>query len=938
MHDAVQQALDAVADSADPNWAALEADLSDEQTLSTLHTLREIAAIARAHAAPTRPALPSLPFTWGPLEARHYLARGAHGDVYRAWDPRLEREVALKLLRADEADAAETPFAITEGRLLARVQHPNVVAVYGADRIHGQAGIWMELVEGSTVRDLIAQRGPLTARAALDIGIAVCSGLAAVHAAGLVHRDVKAQNVVRDGDGRTILMDFSVGQDDSGAGEGIEGTPVYLAPELLEGSRATVASDVYATGVLLFFLVTGRYPLTATSLDELRRRHQAGDGDRLKANRGLPRRFRAVVDRALSTNPSDRFSSADEMRAALTSALSGRGRVFASAIAAATAAIVAGVGAGALLLSGGGDLPSPAAGGAVDVSTQQATPRRIRLPHYAMGGPSADGTEFPYTDETGHLYIWEVATGRSRLIAEASPAAGSGHATSMSSDGDAVAYGWRLPDGAYELRVMSSSGMTPRTLIPRQTAYEPVPVEWSRDGRSLLCWLRQRNGTSDLVLLPTDGGASHLLQTLPSRELEHASLSPDARWVLLSAGFSAESSHGLRIIETTGASEARVLMVTAANERLARWTPDGTHLLFLRDSPSIRPSRDAWTVTIREGELQGEPVLATPNLGAVTSIALTQGGAMHRILSTTSADVYTASVDLSGATAPGPPTRIAPSAIGNHVAPSWSPDGRFLAFFTTSSTTPGATPKRTLTIKDTVSGALRPVPVPLLFVAGYTPRWAPDGRHVIILGRNENREEAFGYFQVEVDTGDMTPVATVGMNAPAFSQYSRDGRHFFYVHPPRGLVARNLSTGEEQVAIARGQHSALGPFVIAPDGETIALVGTTQTNGRQVTTLQVQRLPGRPRELARAVAPAWVSLHAWTPDGQGLLFTRGSGTNPYKLWRISAQGSDLTDMHFSITPSPNPISLSPDGQQIAYTERVMQHELWITPAPVMAGR
>jgi Tol biopolymer transport system component/tRNA A-37 threonylcarbamoyl transferase component Bud32 len=938
MLDPVQRALDSVADSADLDWVALVAELSDEQTLSTLHALREIAAIARAHDAPPLSVQRTLPFAWGPLEVRQYIARGAHGDVYRAWDPRLEREVALKLRRAEDVDEEQAPFAITEGRLLARVQHPNVVAVYGADRVNGQAGIWMELVEGSTVRDLVAQQGPLTAPAALQIGIAVCSGLAAVHAAGLVHRDVKAQNVVRDRDGRTILMDLSAGQDDSGRDDRLEGTPVYLAPEVLDGGRATVASDLYAAGVLLFFLVTGRYPLISTSLDDLRRRHHAGEGERLATNRALPRRFRAVVDRALARNPADRFHTADAMRAALASALSGRRYGVVTSVVAATTVIVISGGAAVFVLmrDGGGNLPSRAAGAAAAVVAQTVRPQRIRLPHFEMGVPSSDGATFAYVDEDGHLNVWEVATGRSRPLAEAHTTVGQGLSAAISPDGAEVAYGWRLPDDAYELRVLSSHGTAPRTLIARQTAYQPMPVEWSRDGRTLLCWLRQRNGTSDLVLMPVDGGSPQLLHSLPSRESIHASLSPDGRFVLLSAGFSADSSSGLLIIETTG-SDPRVLMATAGHERLARWTPEGTHVLFLRDSPSVQTSRDAWLVPVTNGDLQGDPVLAAADLGAVTSIALTSGGAMYRVLSTVAAEVYTAPFDVSGDPALGAPTRLSPLALGHHVGPAWSPDGRWLAYFTTREATPGATAPRTLTIQDMVSGEARQLPVPLLFVGGYSPRWSPDGKHVIIWGRNEERQEAFGYFQIEVNTGNMTPIVTVGMNAPAVSQYSRDGRRFFYLHPQRGVMARILATGEEHVTIAPSPRSEPSAFALAPDDQSIALIARTETDGRQVTTLEVHPLTGRPRELVRTTAPEWLSLQAWTPDGQHLLFMRGRGSKPYTLWLISARGGEPTDMHFSLMPTANPISLDPDGRRIAYTERVMQHELWITPWPVPAS-
>jgi len=231
------------------------------------------------------------------------------------------------------------------------------------------------------------------------------------------------------------------------------------------------------------------------------------------------------------------------------------------------------------------------------------------------------------------------------------------------------------------------------------------------------------------------------------------------------------------------------------------------------------------------------------------------------------------------------------------------------------------------------SGASRLVRVPLRFVAGYTPRWAPDGGHVMILGRNEDRAEAFGYFLVDVNTGELTSVVTVGMNAPAYAQYSRDGRHFYYVHPPRGIVRRDLASGEEQVTVARGNRSGIGRFAISPDGETLAFIGTKQINGRPATALELQPFTGSPKVLVRAVEPAYLSLHGWTPDSRALLLARATGSSPYQLWRIPVLGGEPTDLRFSLVPTPNSISLRPDGRQIAYTERVMQHELWVTPAP-----
>ena len=342
MIPAVQRALDSVTDDTAVDWSALHAEsTADPDIDSTLRALHDIAAIAKAHHHPDV-CLHTLPFRWGPLEAREFLARGAHGDVYRAWDPRLERDVALKLIRHDDG-GADRPFSIAEGRLLARVRHPHVVAVFGADRVDGQDGIWMELVEGRTLRDSIEHNGAMPAREAVRVGAAVCEGLAAVHAAGLIHRDIKAQNVVVDRSGRTILMDLGAGIDEAVEPAGKEGTPIYLAPEVLEGGAPSRASDIYAVGVLMFFLLTGRYPVTAASIPQLREAHRGGRRERLARTGVAPPSLAVLVDRALSPDPSERPADAGALAAALRQAL---------AVPPRRTAIVAGAAAALALIAG----------------------------------------------------------------------------------------------------------------------------------------------------------------------------------------------------------------------------------------------------------------------------------------------------------------------------------------------------------------------------------------------------------------------------------------------------------------------------------------------------------------------------------------------------------------------------------------------------------
>src|SRR6185436_16134000 len=216
--------------------------------------------------------------------------------VFHAHDTWLDHPVALKLLKPEVAARDTSQRILHEARRLARVRHPNVVTVHDADAHGGRLGFWMELVEGETLSALVS-RGRLSPGEAAQIGQELCLALAAVHHAGLVHRDVKAQNVMRTRDGgRILLMDFGAGEPRGATRGGGQGTPLYVAPELFKGAPAAVSTDIYALGVLLYHLVTSQYPVTAASLAELIDAHAKGSRRRLHDVRpDLPDAFVTVV-------------------------------------------------------------------------------------------------------------------------------------------------------------------------------------------------------------------------------------------------------------------------------------------------------------------------------------------------------------------------------------------------------------------------------------------------------------------------------------------------------------------------------------------------------------------------------------------------------------------------------------------------------------------
>ncbi len=324
-----QSLLQSVADGAEIDWAAIDASAATSAQRARYRNLRLVARVAELHrtlvldkevassAVLVEEPPATDPATWGHLTITSRIASGSFGRIYRAHDSQLDRDVALKLLRGDVKQFRPIERLLTEARTLAQVRHPNVVTVHGADVRDGRAGLWMELVEGRTLEGWLGAHGRMGASEATTIGIDLCRALASVHAAGLVHGDIKAQNVMREQDGRIVLMDFGAGRA-QGSIAGVAGTPMYLAPEVLAGEPPTTQSDLYSLGVLLFHLLTGVFPYTGVDIDDLRDAHANGERKWLRDLRpDLRYELVQTIERALEPDPPRRFATAGAMEQSL---------------------------------------------------------------------------------------------------------------------------------------------------------------------------------------------------------------------------------------------------------------------------------------------------------------------------------------------------------------------------------------------------------------------------------------------------------------------------------------------------------------------------------------------------------------------------------------------------------------------------------------------
>jgi serine/threonine protein kinase len=423
--DVLDDLVGSVSDGLAIDWERSDSAAADPASLRAVHDLERIAEYhrrlqrapladrARTEGAGMDPvAGVRPPEPWGHLALLELASAGASGEVWRAWDTWLQRDVALKFLSSSAAPARGTggdAALLEEARALARVRHAGVVAVYGIADHDGRAGMWMELLQGRTLAEEIERRGALPADEVARIGVDLCRALAAVETAGLVHRDIKPANIVLEASGRVVLTDFGLGRRRALAemeSWRSSGTPMFMAPELLGGAPATARSDLYALGVTLRWALTGKPPFSARTLDELKAQATAGPAEPLTAEGPAARALVGAIERAMAPEVDARFGSAAQMAAALergwaveTGTSSRRpGRLRIAGVAALALLLGAALGAGRFVRS-----PAPAP---LVRFTVKAPPNTVLSPNVVAISPDGRLLALVATDSVGVQRLW----------------------------------------------------------------------------------------------------------------------------------------------------------------------------------------------------------------------------------------------------------------------------------------------------------------------------------------------------------------------------------------------------------------------------------------------------------------------------------------------------------------------------------------------------
>jgi serine/threonine-protein kinase len=481
-HDRFLGLAGSISDGEQLDWAGLKETASSKDDRALVRSLEVVAQVSRLQRVGQR--LPA--GRYGQLDVLEKIGEGTYGAVHRAWDAQLEREVAIKVLHPRE----DADSLLAEGRRLASAKHPNVVTIHAAERIDGRPAIRMEFVRGRTLAEIVRERGPLGSDEIASIGADLCRALAAVHGAGIVHRDVKAQNAMREQGGRIVLMDFGPG----GA------TPLYMAPELLRGAAPTARSDIYSLGVLLHHLATGSFPVVGTTIEELRAAHDGGRARALGDERpDLPGALARVIERAVAPDPNARFESAGEMARALDAM---RGAGAARAVrprrprATAAIALVALLATAAILWI----LPASRRGPSQVSGILSSTVARHEGPvgdasGGSAGGPRDESAASAYTIEAG---FHRGARGREPLADGARLAVGDSISLSIQASESLHVYVIDEDDRGEAYLLFPVADMTPSNPLASNTAHV---LPGSRGERRFYWRVTSAGGREHLVLL-----------------------------------------------------------------------------------------------------------------------------------------------------------------------------------------------------------------------------------------------------------------------------------------------------------------------------------------------------------------------------------------------------------------------------------------------------
>ena len=860
----------------------------------------------------------------GPYEVAAKLGEGGMGEVYRAHDTRLGRDVALKILPAEFAQSAERRRRFEqEWRSAAALAHANIVALYDAGDQDGVAYIVSELVDGELLRDLI-RRGPVPVRKALDLAAQMADGLSAAHAAGVVHRDLKPENVMVTRDGRAKILDFGLARYQPRSSSApaatmtvtqpglVMGTVGYMSPEQVTGSPAGPQSDIFSLGIILYEMLTGKVAFERTTSVETMSAILRDEPPDLPAS--VPPAVAQIILRCLEKEPSRRFQSAADLAFAL------RGAAAPSSVSGATPRLAASsrrswlpaalVALAVLLAAALFALVAMPRG--VDLESYRYTPLATDAPRQDRPIWSPDGKSIAYIRNiiggADEITLRNLDSLVPVLIARA----------------DARSQFWS-PDGT-RLNYVTDSGVWSMsraggeaTLVLKGNFGDAAP---SPDGKALVLWLisGEEHKKEPKLWVSSPPGAPPrkyepvLFEEEGSFSPVYLRFAPDGRKILLAKPTAMGPELWLLPFPDGPGAQGKARRVFQSLQASAQWPPefswmpDSKHLVMSFPTPT-HPQPQLWMAHVEDEDL--EPL--TADEGIKVRPAVSPDGKKIAYAS------MQLNFDIVGIPVGGGAVQPLIATSRDEMYPAWSPTAPVLAYVTNRNG------PEEIWLRNAQDGSDRPLVTQHDFpnddtLALWTLAVSPDGTRVAY-ARNSNKH--LGRIWISPLTGG-TPIAVTRSDNFEFSPaWSPDGNWLTFSSSAGGLMKVRVGGTEQPVMLrddnCRGtaQWSPNGEWIACPVDDGVLLLSPDGKRTRKVGTRK-----------------AWVT---WACDGRQLYaLSHGDGAK-WQLGSIDvASGaehaiSDLGSQYlFAGTNGESfSLSLSSDHNSLAASVLNFQSDLWM---------
>lgn len=838
-----------------------------------------------------------------------FVGQGGMGKVYSAHDPDLNRAVALKVI-GHPAETSGNESFFREAQAASALNHPNIVTVYDVIRSGPTAAIAMELVTGTSLRNLCGTAQPV--EKVIFWGRQIASALAAAHARGIVHRDIKPENLMLRPDGYIKVLDFGLARQAGagpGDGEPAAGTLGYMSPEAILQRPITAASDIFSLGIVLHELATGANPLRGGSPGATTRLVQGLDAAPMAAEgKGVPPELERLVRAMVSRSAADR-PAASEVAARLDAMAQPRMFRRRTVWVAGALAVcgLSGMAAWRVLPSHRADF-RPVLLRSVPLDSEPASEEAPAF--------SPDGASVVYASDLGspgihHLMTRSLAglgSGRAESTQPRVLTSGSQDDSNpvWSPDGSQIAFLRRINAETLQAIVIPSGG-GPERVIASLPGFRPAArkyLTWTPDGNALVAAHRVKAGFAlRLYRFPISGGREHPLTEGPdaSQDVSPA-FSPDGRWLAYLRWENGATYALWAVPQPRG--EPKLLVTAPAPITAFAWQPDSRTIVYGGGPMS--------TGELRQVTIDGRQSLAPFVLeGASDQIAIApNGGRLAYVLQNLDSNIWRVPLNRNGLKNPAPAEKLFGS-IREEMDPAVSPDGKSIAFISNRSG------HWNLWTGNADGSGLRELPAQSLLP--FHPAWSPDSRVIAFDVMASGKSEIW---LIDAAGGAARRLAAMPGGAQIPS-WSRDGKRVLFYTNAEGSrqVWEVEAAGGAPVQLTRG-----GTYDPAesPDGRYL-YHGSVLSPG-------VWRMPLAPRlpdgsladqnpELIRETLP--VAGHRFWALAQGGIYFVDAQKTPAVLKYVDPVSRKVTLM---ATLAKRPakftrgLAISPDGRYALYCQ------------------